>query len=407
MRRFILTSLLFPALIAHAAAETQTPAAPVVPDQIKAYCIDFNWARKNRAVKPFALPGQWADADPAEHVAWYRAIGANVIQTFAVSCNGYAWYKNGVVPEQPGLKHDFLRDMVRLGHEEGMLVFGYFCAAANVKWVMDNPELNYPQTIEMKKGQPQSLREKKCVVYTDEYLEYLSASIKDAVSTTGIDGFMIDWLWMPQRTSRRLGGNLDWIDAEKKLYEQLMGEPFPGRENLTSKRETEYSRKAIDRCWAAIHRAAKEANPNCIIWLTVSNLKHAHVQNTKMLRETDWLMNEGGAMEVGAHLKPMITPETKLISCLAAWNGKDPTKVIPSAEAGGVGLYGFATPSPGRSAGLVRLDKFMHKPFNALRADEKNISALARSYHGVGLDAVWNGGDGFVPAGSAAPADVE
>jgi hypothetical protein len=29
-------------------------------------------------------------------------------QSFAVSCNGYAWYKNGIVPEQPGLKHNFL-----------------------------------------------------------------------------------------------------------------------------------------------------------------------------------------------------------------------------------------------------------------------------------------------------------
>ena len=45
-------------------------------------------------------------------------MGNNVIQTFCVSCNGYAWYKNGVVPEQPGLKHDFLREVVRLGHAE-------------------------------------------------------------------------------------------------------------------------------------------------------------------------------------------------------------------------------------------------------------------------------------------------
>lgn len=368
---------------------------PVVPDQIKAYCIDFNWARKNRAIKPFAYPGEWAGSDPAEHVAWYKAIGANVIQTFAVSCNGYAWYKNGFVPEQPGLKHDFLREMVRLGHKENMLVFGYFCAAANVKWVMDHPDLNYPQKIKMKKGVPQSVSEKKCVVYTDEYLEYLSKSIKDAVSTTGIDGFMIDWMWMPDRKSRSAGGPLDWIDAEKKLYEQLMGEPFPGKDKLTKQKETAYSRKAIDRCWTAIHKAAKEANPNCIIWLTVSNMKHPHIQNSKMLKETDWLMNEGGAMEVSPQLKTMIRPETKLISCLAAWNAKDPSKVIPEAKKAGVGLYGFTKPSPGKT-GLVKLD-FMRKPLSELKGDQLNISALARTYHGVGLDAVWNGKDGFLP----------
>ena len=84
---------------------------------IKAFDLDFNWGPGGP--NGFAKPGLWADADPARHVAWYKALGANVIQTFCVSCNGYAWYKNGVVPEQPGLKHDFLRQVVRLGHREG------------------------------------------------------------------------------------------------------------------------------------------------------------------------------------------------------------------------------------------------------------------------------------------------
>jgi hypothetical protein len=30
-------------------------------------------------------------------------------------------------------------------------------------------------------------------------MQYLTASISDAVKKTGIDGFMIDWLWMPNR----------------------------------------------------------------------------------------------------------------------------------------------------------------------------------------------------------------
>ena len=100
--------------------DAKKPAsAPVDPTKIKdikAYCLDFNWGRR----RSFAKPGTWASADPAKHVAWYKAMGANVIQTFAVSCNGYAWYKNGAVPEQPGLKHDFLTEVVRLGHKEGM-----------------------------------------------------------------------------------------------------------------------------------------------------------------------------------------------------------------------------------------------------------------------------------------------
>lgn len=60
-----------------------------VPKDIKAYDIDFNWGPGG--VNGFAKPGLWADADPAKHVAWYKAMGVNVIQTFCVSCNGYSF----------------------------------------------------------------------------------------------------------------------------------------------------------------------------------------------------------------------------------------------------------------------------------------------------------------------------
>jgi len=77
-------------------------AADAAPDTepIKAFCIDFNWGPGG--VNGFAGPGVWADASPEEHVRWYAGLGANVIQTFAVSCNGYAWYQGGLVPPQPG-----------------------------------------------------------------------------------------------------------------------------------------------------------------------------------------------------------------------------------------------------------------------------------------------------------------
>jgi len=176
---------------------------------IKAYCLDFNWGRRRR----FAAPGSWKNADPVAHIAWYKAMGVNVIQTFAVSCNGYAWYKNGFIPEQPGLKHDFLPEMVKLGHKEGMMVFGYFCISANPKWGKEHPELSY--------GIPADYH----IPYTDEYLDYLSKSISDAVSKTGIDGFMIDWLWQPRRKSTK--GK--WIECEKKLYKQLMGKESGSR----------------------------------------------------------------------------------------------------------------------------------------------------------------------------------
>jgi hypothetical protein len=364
--------------LAQTQEEARTAVDPAAIKDIKAYCIDFNWANSGRKRKPFAQPGAWAEADPAEHVAWYKAIGANVIQTFCVSNNGYAWYKNGFVPEQPGLKHDFLPEMVRLGHKEGMLVFGYFCIGANQKWGLDHPALSY--------GSPRHCH----IPYTDEYLEYLSKSVDDAVRKTGIDGIMIDWIWMP----KRVGGAKQWIDSEKALYKQLMGEEFPGEDQLTKAQDTSYSRKAIDRCWKTIRDAAKKANPNCIIWLTVNTINSPHVINSDMYKEVDWLMNEAGDVKGLMHVKSMVGPHARLITCLASWNGKEATEVVPEALEAGVGLYGFAAPR--NRMGLIPLEQILTKPVSALTGDTRNIAALARAYHGAALETVMNEKGEFV-----------
>jgi len=346
---------------------------PTKIKDIKAYCLDFNWGGRRR----FAKPGTWADADPAEHVAWYKAIGANVIQTFAVSCNGYAWYKNGVVPQQPGLKHDFLGEVVRLGHKEGMLVVGYFCVGANTKWGKDHPDLSY--------GTPSAYH----IPYTDEYLAYLSRSVSDAVRKTGIDGIMLDWVWQPNRRSTK--GK--WLECEKKLYAQLMGEPFPKEGKLSAKQDIAYGRKAIDRCWKKIRKAAKDANPKCIIWLTSNHTTHPHVVNSDMYKETDWLMNEAGDIKRVKAVKSMVGKHTRLITCLARWNRQDATKVVPEALKEGIGLYGFAKPG-GNS--LLPLEPLLKRSVSELKGDDRNIAVLARAYHGAALDTVQNDKGEFV-----------
>ena len=253
---------------------------PAAPGEIKSFNIDFNWGPGGP--NAFPNPGRWADADPREHVAWYKALGCNVIQTFCVSCNGYAWYKNGVVPEQPGLKHDFLPEMVRLGHRENMLVFGYFCAGANTRWGQTHPDLSY--------GFPSDYH----IPFTDEYMAYLDGAIRDAVKKTGMDGFMVDWVWPPKDRSSN-GGR--WLDCEKKLFTQLTGEAFPGEDQLTAAQMTDYGRKSVDRCWETIRRAAKETNPHCLIWVTCNDVNDPQAADSRMLRETDWLLNEAGDME--------------------------------------------------------------------------------------------------------------
>jgi hypothetical protein len=351
--------------------ENARPGAAASIEDIKAYCIDFNWGPGGP--NAFAKPGLWADADPAKHVAWYKAMGTNVIQTFAVSCNGYAWYKNGKVAEQPGLKHDFLSEMVRLGHEEDMLVMGYYCIGANTKWGLDHPDLSY--------GTPAN----RHIPYTDEYLAYLSTAIDEAVRMTGIDGFMIDWFYQPEREN--------WKDCEKKLYEQLMGEAYPGDGKLSEEKEVEYSRKAIDRAWKTIRKAAKDANPECIIWLTAFDPTHPHIVNSRMYKEVDWLMNEGGDLKRIRAVEPMIGGHTRLITCLANWNRQDPTTLVPAALKEGIGLYGFAKP---HADSLLPLEQLLKRPVKELKGDDRNIAVLARAYHGVPIDSVKNDQGEFV-----------
>lgn len=363
-----------PAVRAESPHAAKTPLDPARIKNIKAYCLDFNWAPTRRRGRPFAKPGQWAAADPARHVAWYKAMGANVIQTFCVSTNGYAWYKGGFVPEQPGLKHDFLPEVVKLGHREGMLVIGYFCAAANPKWGTDHPDRSY--------GTPTTYH----IPYTDEYLAYLSKSIGDAVRRTGIDGIMIDWLWMPNRNA--IQGK--WLACEKKLYEQLMGKPFPGEDKLTRAQDTAYSRNAIDRCWKVIRKAAKEANPKCIVWVTVNKINHPHVINSEMYKEADWLMNEAGSMKGISQVKDMVGKHTRLITCMALWNRQDATEAVPEAMAAGVGLYGFTTPMS--RDGTVPLQKIFGRQVCELAGDSRNIAVLARAYHGRSVHALWADG---------------
>jgi hypothetical protein len=332
------------------------------PAYIKSYAIDFNWG--SGGVNRFAKPGLWAHADPVKHIAWYKAMGTNVIQSFCISCNGYAWYKNATVPEQPGLKHNFLPELVKLGHKENMLVMGYFCISANTRWAQQNPDWSY--------GIPHTPH----IPYTKKYLDYLYTVIDNAVRKTGIDGFMIDWVWQPNRSATRN----KWLDCEKELYKQLMGEKYPETKELSAVKETEYSRKAIDKTWKIIRKAAKNANPNCIIWLTASNPTHPHTVNSAMYKEVDWLMNESGDLKRIKTVKPMTGKHTRLITCLANWNKQDPTVIVPAALKERIGLYGFAKPG---ANSLPPLNKLLKYPVAGLTGDAKNIAVLAQAYHNM------------------------
>ncbi|MDR2763725.1 MAG: family 10 glycosylhydrolase [Tannerella sp.] len=348
--------------------QTGGTAVSAADEPVKAYCIDYNWGEGG--AHGFARPGLWADANPAEHVEWYAALGCNVIQSFAVSCNGYAWYKNGIIPEQPGLQHDFLTEQVRLARQKNMKVIGYFCVGANNKWEDDHPDLCY------RMGGQQ-------IPLTRQYLDYLCASIEDAIRKTDIDGIMLDWFYNP-------GGGRDplpplrWLPCEEEMYRELTGEDFPGKENVTEDMALAFRRKAIGRAWERIRETTKRTKPECIIWLTAYEVDSREYEGNTLLKEVDWLMNEAGDSERTQAMKDLAGAQTKLITCLANWNGQNPLETVPDAISRGVGLYGFAKPVSGASI-MLPVDYYLSTPLDSLEGDALNIAVLARCFNNLPL----------------------
>lgn len=355
-----------------AATLAATIDAEPAAERIKAFCVDFNWRGP-----VFAPPGHWGDASPEEHVSWYEALGANTIQTFCVSCNGYGWYRGGAVPPQPGLKHDFLTEVVRLGHKRGMRVMGYFCVGANTRWAQEHPGLSY--------GTPGNTHH---IPFTDEYLKYLAGAMRDAIRRTGLDGYMIDWVWNPDKALRAKG----WIEAEKKLYAQLTGRAFPAGGVPGAEEMLTYERRAIERCWERMRDARDRANPKCFIWLSCNKLTDPAVANSKLLKECDWVMNEAPSRSLLESVRKMVGPKTRMIQNLVGWADHDAKAFLAEPANRELDCYGFAAP---RENSLpLPVEEYLGRPAesftgrDAFAVNDRNIAVLARFYRGLDINAV-------------------
>ena len=306
----------------------------------------------------FAAPGHWADADPAAQVAWCKAAGVNCIQTFIVSCNGFAWYKGGPIPAQPGLKTDFLPEVVRLGHQQHMLVMGYVCAAANTRWGQLHPDQSY--------GTPSNFH----IPLTQQYNAYLCAAVEDALKKCDMDGFMIDWLY---NSSGR------WLDCEKVMYAELMGAPFPRDGKVTETERAAFDRKAVERCWTQIRDTARRVKPDCILWPN-------WLQNLR-LQGVDWLLNEGpDTHDTEATRQQLNGRPIRLIQNEVGWSNHDARKVFSKAKYKAWDFYGFAVPYDN---GLpLPVSDYLNRPIDDFKGtdrmsvNDRNIASLVRFYLG-------------------------
>jgi hypothetical protein len=105
-----------------------------------------------------------------------------------------------------------------------------------------------------------------------------------------------------------------------------------------------------------------------------------------MLKEVDWVLNEAGDISTTNSVHSILGKHTRLVTCLANWNRQDPAKIIPAAIKEKVGLYGFTKPVLGSM--MPPVDYYLSKSIDSLKADERNIGALARVYNNLPLDYV-------------------
>ncbi len=269
----------------------------------------------------------YAQASAREHFRWYRDLGVNTIQTFCVSCCGYAWYRSRVPPVMLGMKGDFLREITSLGHDAGMRVLGYFCIGANSYWGETHPALSH--------GVPGNTWH---IPFTNAYLDYLARSIEDVLKNVSVDGFMVDWLWSVRPK---------WLECEKYMYRELFGERFPGEGFMTESHTAEFMRRAVDRAWGRIRDAAKSVDDKTILWLSCYNLRDPQVAGSRIFREADWLMNEHPDPVSLDLVRRETGSQTKIIQCLCGWGQEhDAEKVIGDPGYRDIGFYGFAMPDP-------------------------------------------------------------
>lgn len=319
-------------------------------EQIRAFCIDFNWD----ATKRYASPGLYAQAKAADHLKWYKDLGVNTIQSFCVSHNGYAWYDSKVAPRIPTMEGSFFTELAESAKKEGLRVMGYFSPGANEHWRTVEPDYSHDRTCPTHWHMP----------YSEKYNDYLAAVIEESMKKNPIDGFMIDFMWSPQPM---------WMPIERQMYAELMGEKFP--QSIPSVSATkEFQIRSIQRAWTRIRETAKSIDPNTLIWLSCNDMASYQVTETGVGAQSDWLMNEHPTFQSIEAARALRGPDAKIMQCVCGWedvNGHkhDADAIFEALKGDDVGIYGFARPDEGTTLPFVDGDNANARNIRAMQAN--------------------------------------
>ncbi|MCX6972179.1 MAG: hypothetical protein NTV93_18790 [Verrucomicrobia bacterium] len=335
-------------------------------------------------------PGLYGHADPREQVRWVHEFGANVMQAFCCSYNGYAWFPSDVAPVTPGLKGNFLQDQVDEGHKLGIRVMGYFCLGSNPYWARNHEAREWHDVdvcgISGDAGASVTRRKQadfNWLPFTNKYLDYFCACVRDALLKTDVDGFMIDWF--------KVERGPEWLDSEKEMWPELMNEPFPACSSPSPEAEIEFKRRQVERAWVRVKQTVEETRPSALTW---TNQPFTKVDDPlwnghRLLKEVDWLLNESPKTEFLDWLAANIGPHTKVLQNFCGWadhsagNWRD-------LDMKRFGFYGFTKVNPATclpwTAEQVqshRRKELKQATLDWFHADVKNLAILRDAYQTV------------------------
>jgi len=115
MQRIFGLAVLF--VLAQSILPAQAPV-PKVSETYRHYCFDFNWVDKlDRQGNPLS---DYSKLSARDEIRDLVAMHANSLMVFTMSISGYMFYDSKVGERHPTLHYDYLKEMIRLGHEKGI-----------------------------------------------------------------------------------------------------------------------------------------------------------------------------------------------------------------------------------------------------------------------------------------------
>lgn len=286
--------------------------------------VDFNWDRLGN----IASPGLFSQANARDHIEWYKRLGVDTLYSFCTTVNGFAWYDSRIAPMTPGLESEFAVELAELGKAQQWTVMGYVCAGANAYWRRLHPDENHAVA-------------RWHIPLTERYLDYLSASIRDALGKMPIDGLMLDWLLEVRPT---------WLTCERIMYQELFGEAFPSVP-VPPDVVTEFCRRAVERAWERIRSTTQEAKPGTLLCLSLNNGDRPQIQGSALLADADWVVNDFPDVSMLAGLRAQCKATARLWQCVGGWgesqSGERPEaaallRALDGPSEVEIGLHGFA-----------------------------------------------------------------